>query len=163
MSLDREPIFDALFTRLAAIPGLRTASRKWRPLDNLTAAEFPALFLATGSQTPTNRRGLPTVWTIEATVYVYTANDDPAGPGVELNRIIREVEAALERSPEELAALERDPRVTDAMFLEIQNNPQGTTLGGLCSHAWIAGTIETDEGILMDKAAAAIPLEILTF
>lgn len=165
MAVDREAIFDALFTRISTIPGIRTASRKFLPLDQVEPSAQPALFLAKGGETPKQRRGLPTVWTLEATIYLYCRNDaDPkAGPSVQLNRLLREIEGALEMSPEEFAALERNPAIPDDQFREIQANPQGTTLGGLCSHCWIAGTIETDEGTLGDQAVAAIPIEIQTF
>lgn len=162
MALDREAPAAALFTKLAAIPGLRTASRKFQPLSQLQPSDLPALFLTSGPQSPKQRRGLPTVWTLGFTVFIYCENDAPEGPATELNRLIQEVEACLERSPEELKALEQDRRIPDALYQDIVENTQGTTLGGLCSHCWIAGTIETDEGILMNQAAAAIPIEALT-
>lgn len=163
MAIDREAIFDALFTRLATVEGIRTATRRFRPLDQVEPGEMPLLILTKGGETPKQRRGMPTMWALEATAYVYCRNDaDPAaGPSVQLNRLLQSIEAALERTPEELAALQVDPRIPDAAYQDIVENTQGTTLGGLCSHAWIAGTIETDEGTLGDQAAAAIPLEML--
>ena len=35
------------------------------------------------------------------------------------------------------------------------------TLGGLAEHAWIAGKIETDEGVLGGQTVAIVPVEIL--
>ena len=35
------------------------------------------------------------------------------------------------------------------------------TLGGLAAHAWTAGKIETDEGVLGGQAVAIVPVEIL--
>lgn len=163
MALDREPIFVRLFERLAAIPGLRTSDRKFRPLSEVPEIEQPALFLAMGPQTAKNRKGLPPIWTLQAVVYLYAKNEDPkAAPSTQLNALIKAVEECLELSAAELKALEQDPSISDAQFHEITANNYGTTLGGLCSHAYIAGTIETDEGILGDQAAAAIPIEIVT-
>ena len=35
------------------------------------------------------------------------------------------------------------------------------TLGGLVSHCWLAGKIETDEGALGGQAVAILPVEIV--
>lgn len=162
MAVDREEVFQRLFRRLAAVPGIRTSSRKFRSLDQVGPSECPALFLVKGAETPTQRRGLPPKWALGATAFIYVSNQEPEGPSAELNRLLQDLEAALEMTTEELQQLERDPNISNAQYLEIKANSYGTTLGGICSHAWIAGTIETDEGVLGNQAAAAIPIEVLT-
>jgi len=166
MALDREVLFDALFKRLSAVPGLRTAARKFKPLASIAVSDMPAMFMMKGGETCKPRRGLPPVWLLEADLLIYIQHQDgpnSPGPSTELNNIITGIEAALEMTPQELAAMDADPNIPDDAYREIKANSYGTTLGGLCSHCFISGTIQTDEGSLSDQAAAAIPIEILTF
>jgi hypothetical protein len=151
MALDREAIYAALFARLEALPGFVTVSRRWKHWDDVDRTQQPALFLTQGNETPTQERGMPPAWRLLPTIYIYARHDaDPqAIPGQTMNALIRAVEGALERQPNEV---------------EPFGGPEewGTTLGGLCSHCRISGTVETDEGLMGDQAVTIIPLEVLT-
>jgi hypothetical protein len=77
--------------------------------------------------------------TFDLYVYVNTGDNDYP-PSQIMNSIIDAIDSALAPS-----------------------GPNDTqTLGGLVSHCWIAGTIETDEGALGDQGVAIIPIEIIT-
>jgi hypothetical protein len=82
------------------------------------------------------------VWTLLVDLYVYAHASDPyVAPATVLNPLIDAVEAAL--AP--LAA----------------TGVQDLGVPGMVQHAYIAGKIETDEGVLRDQAVAIIPVEIL--
>lgn len=138
--MTREPIIAALFAKLSAISGVNLSGRVLRHYNELHPSDQPALFLAPRAQTATRKRGFPTVWTIDVSVYVYVkrAGNDTV-PDTQMNTILDAIEAAL----------------NPAGGVEVQ------TLGGLCDHAWIEGAIETDEGVLGDQAIAIIPIRIL--
>ncbi len=134
----REPIYSALFALLSGCAPFVTASRRLRHWSDVGPAEQPALFVVQKSETAERRAGLPTKWRASVDVYVYAhAPDETTAPATALNPLLDAIEAALA--------------------------PQGAvqTLGGLASHAWIAGKIETDEGVLGGQAVAILPVEIL--
>lgn len=141
MSL-REPIYAALFARLAALPGLASASRRLSHWSDVPAAAQPALFQVQKGETVTQRRGLPPrrQLAVELFLYARSGADPTVAPSQILNPLIDAIEAAL--APD-------DP--TDAV----------QTLGGLVAHAWIEGRIETDEGVLGDQAVAIVPVNLL--
>ena len=86
--------------------------------------------------------GAPTVWTLNVELYLYAHSSDPyRPPATILNPLVDAVEAAL----------------APAMTTGIQN----LGLPAMVQHAYIAGKIETDEGVLGDQAVAIIPVEIL--
>jgi hypothetical protein len=140
--MTRETIYAALFAKVSAISGLVTASRRLRHWSDVKSSEQPALFQIQKTEDPTQKRGLPTVWNLDADLYLYvhSGKDHSAIPSTQLNRFLDAIEAALAPT---------DP-VTNAQ-----------TLGGLVSHCWISGRIETDEGVLGDQAVAIIPVAIL--
>ncbi|HLJ52130.1 MAG TPA: hypothetical protein VKT24_02020 [Rhizomicrobium sp.] len=136
--MTREPIYAALFALLSAAAPFVTASRRLRHWSDVGPAEQPALFVVQKSETAERRAGLPAKWRASVDVYVYAhAPDDQAAPSTSLNPLLDAIEAAL------------------APVSAIQ------TLGGLVAHAWIAGKIETDEGVLGGQAVAIVPVEIL--
>lgn len=138
--MTREPIMAALFAKLSAINGVVLSSRILRHYNELRPADQPALFLSPRSQSVAQKRGLPPVWTIDVSVYVYVKRSgNDVVPDTQMNTILDAIEAAL----------------NPAGGVEVQ------TLGGLCDHAWIEGAIETDEGVLGDQAIAIIPIRIL--
>lgn len=157
MSLDREAIFSAIFTRLQAIPGLLTVSRKWKHFDDVPPEQQPALFLNTGPERCSHERGMPAKWTLQPTLHLYCRNDaDPlAAPGIQIHAILRNIEAAFDRTAAEAS-------IANGPFSDSGADSTGTTLGGLVNHAWIQGEIINDEGLLQGQALAIIPLEILT-
>lgn len=136
--MTREPIYSALFALLSAAASFATASRRLRHWSDVGPAEQPALFVVQKSETAERKAGLPPKWRASADVYVYAhAPDDDTAPSTVLNPLLDAIETALA--------------------------PQGAvqTLGGLAAHAWIAGKIETDEGVLGGQAVAIVPVEIL--
>src|SRR5690348_2001477 len=136
--MTREPIYSALFALLSAAASFATSSRRLRHWSDVGSAEQPALFVVQKSETAERKAGLPAKWRAAVDVYVYVhAPDDETAPSTVLNPLLDAIEAALA--------------------------PQGSvqTLGGLAAHAWIAGKIETDEGVLGGQAVAIVPVEIL--
>ena len=138
----REPIYAALFALLAPIPGLATASRRLQHWTDVPASAQPALFQVQKGETVAARHGLPPKHqlSVELFLYAQTGGDPTVAPAQILSPLIDAIEAALAPT---------DP--TDAV----------QTLGGLVSHAWIEGRIETDEGVLGDQAVAIIPVTLL--
>ena len=136
--MNREPIYSALFAEVAAAANFVTVSRRLRHWSDVGPAEQPALFQAQKGETAKRMRGLPPRWTLEVDLFVYAQSpDELTAPATVLNPLIDAIETALA--------------------------PQGAvqTLGGLASHAWIAGKIETDEGVLGGQAVAIVPIEIV--
>lgn len=165
MAVNREAIFAALFARLAGLadPALaggllfRYATRIYEGWDETAPSQKPALQLRKGPETPTPRRGLPSLWTLSAGVIVYATADDarevPAS--TQLNQLLTAIEGALERKP-------TDGPIAGAIF---PNNPDlvfGTTLGGLCYSCQIVPSVEVFEAGIDQDLLAIVPLEILT-
>ena len=138
--MNREAIYGVLFATVAGAASFVTASRRLRHWSDVAAAEQPALFMVQKSETALRRKGLPPRWTLAVDLFVYVhAPDDASPPAAALNPLIDAIEAALAPA---------NPTLTQS-------------LGGLVDSAWIAGKIETDEGVLGGQAVAIVPLEIL--
>jgi hypothetical protein len=138
--MNREPIYAALFSAAAAASPSVTASRRLRHWSDVAAAEQPALFMVQKSETAQRHKGLPPKWVLAVDLFLYAkAPDDLSPPAAVLNPLVDAVEGVL--APV-------NPTLTQ-------------TLGGLVEHAWIAGKIETDEGVLGGQAIAIVPVEIL--
>jgi hypothetical protein len=87
-------------------------------------------------------RGTPPIWKLYADLFIYAHSADPyLPPAAILNPLLDAIEAALAPSP--------------------ATGIQDLGLPAMVSHAYIAGRIETDEGVLGDQAIAVIPVEIL--
>ena len=154
MALDREALTLALFNRLvAALPALKFSSR--RPIGWEEVPEQPALILVKDSEGAVSVKGQPTVWALAFSAVIYTQNsDDPTeSPETQQNALLNAVEAALERTKGETA-------LAGAAFMDTPDDPR-TTLGGLCSHCWINGTVESDGGSMGRQGVLIIPIEIL--
>jgi hypothetical protein len=144
--MTREDIYAALFAIVqtaATAAGAKTCSRKLRHWDDVKASEQPAIFQVQRTESSNQKLKVPAIWTLNIDLYVYvnTSDDPRAAPSTLLNPIIDALEAVM--PPDE----------------EKAGGPQ--TLGGLVSHCWIAGTIETSEGVLGDQEVAIIPVEIV--
>jgi hypothetical protein len=136
----REPIYAALFALAAGAASFVTVSRRLRHWSDVGAAEQPALFMIQKSENAEERRPLPVKWRASVDLYLYAqAPDELTLPATVLNPLLDAVEAAL--APDPVGHVQ--------------------TLGGLASHCWIAGRIQTDEGVLGGQAVAIIPVEIL--
>jgi len=136
--MSRETAYGALYALLSQVP-VQTMSRKLRFLEELSAAELPALFMTVGRQHVEPRpRGLPPKRTLGSQIYLYAANPDPhVAAGIVLNGLIDAVEAVL--TP-----------VSGAQ-----------TLGGTVAHCWIEGAVEIFESPKGQRAAAIVPIHIL--
>lgn len=140
--MNREAIAAALFTLVKSLPGLVTTSRRLKHWSDVPAEEQPALFQTQGKEnvdTSAQKMGASNLHRLEFSVYIYVHNTDPTVTSASLlNPLLDALEAALSTTP-------------------------GTkqTLGGLVQHAFISGSIETDEGVLGDQAVAVIPIEVL--
>jgi hypothetical protein len=141
--ITREPIYAALWALAAGAAQFTTASRRLRHWSDVGAAEQPALFMSEkGGSAATKALGAPVVWTLRADFFVYAFSSDPyAAPAQILNPLLDALEAALAPSS-----------VTGIQNLGLPNMVQ---------HAYIAGKLETDEGVLGDQAVAVVPVEIL--
>ena len=141
--IQREPIYAALFALALRAAGFVTAERRLRHWSGVSPAEQPALFMSQKAETATVKTlGAPTVWTLLADLYLYVHSSDPyTAPATLLNPLVDAVEAAL------------GPVAATGI--------QDLGLPHMVSHAYIAGKVESDEGVLGDQAVAIIPVEIL--
>lgn len=141
MNITREPIYSALWAKVASIPGFVITSRRLAHWADIPKSEQPALFMAQAGEIANPERGLPTKWTLSVNFYIYvTADNDPySSPAPMLNVLLDAVESAL--APD------------DSGY---------QTLGGLVYDCKIAGKIETLEGVLGGQEVASVPIEILT-
>ena len=136
----REPIYAALFALVASAASFVTIGRRLRHWSDVGAAEQPALFMTQKSENAEERQRLPVKWRASVDLYLYAqAPDELTSPATVLNPLLDAVEAAL--APDPVGHVQ--------------------TLGGLVSHCWIAGRIQTDEGVLGGQAVAIVPIEIL--
>ena len=141
--ITREPIYAALFARVAGAADFVTAGRRLRHWSGMAPAEQPALFMTQKSEVASVKTlGAPAVWTLLVEFYLYANSSDPyLSPATVLNPLVDAVEAALA------------PAATTGL--------QDLGLPSMVQHAMIAGKIETEEGVLGDQAIAIIPVEIL--
>jgi hypothetical protein len=151
MMQSRESLYAAIFAKFAGLTfssGGKTAfgytSRRLYHWEDLEMADFPAMMQVQTREVVKQTRGLPPKWTLEMLLYIYVRTeaqqDDSVIPSQLLNPIMDAIDLALK--PDDLKA--------------------GTcTLGGLVSHAWISGPVETSEGNLGDLEVAVVPLDIV--
>jgi len=139
----REIAYSALFQTLETLvtsATFRVAQRRLRSLNDMNAAELPALFMGVGDQDVTARHGLPPRRRLGAEIFIYAANPDPAtAAGIQLNNLIDAVEAALAPAT---------PGLTQ-------------TLGGAVEHCWIEGVIAVYEAPKGQRAAALVPVHMM--
>ncbi len=139
----REAIYAALWALAAEAENFATASRRLRHWSDVGPAEQPALFMSErGGVAKVKALGAPVVWTLFADLYLYAHSADPyLPPAAILNPLLDAIEAALAPAP--------------------VSGIQDLGLPTMVQHAYIAGRIETDEGVLGDQAIAIVPIEIL--
>ena len=146
MSSSREAIASALFALLSTTTGAATASRRLKHWSEVNSVEMPALFLTQGTETfdeTFTKVGSMPRKTMNFTAYLY-AHSGGLGtsvPSTILNGMIDAIENALR------------PNLATG---------QKQTLGNLVVHCYIAGTVQTDEGVLGDTGVAVVPIEVLT-
>jgi hypothetical protein len=151
MAARRSEIYAALAARISAIPAVRTCAQRLKSFDDVQPSEQPAVFVVASDESAQYQgRGLPPIWTLRFKLYVYARidNADPLATGHDaLHDLITAIEEALRATAAENAA---------------NSTAWDTTLGGLCSHTRISGTVVKDEGALGEQAVAVIPIEVLT-
>jgi hypothetical protein len=139
----REAIYGALWSLAAGAASFASANRRLRHWTDLAPVEQPALFMSEkGGHAVTKALGAPIIWTLYADFYIYVQSSDPyLAPAMLLNPLLDALEAALAPCP-----------VTGT---------QNLGLPAMVQHTYIAGKVETDEGVLGDQAIAIVPVEIL--
>ena len=139
----REAIYTKLWELGASAARFASANRRLRHWADVPPPEQPALFMSEkGAQVVVKKLGAPIVWTLYADFYVYAHTSDPyLAPTTFLNPLLDALEAALSPSP--------------------TTGIQDLGLPQMVQHAYIAGKIQTDEGVLGDQAIAIVPVEIL--
>jgi hypothetical protein len=139
----REAIYGALWTLGSGAGSFASANRRLRHWSDVAPAEQPALFMSEkGAHAQIKALGAPVVWTLYADFYIYVHSSDPYGaPAMILNPLLDALENAL--APSAATGI------------------QNLGLPLMVQHAYIAGKIETDEGVLGDQAIAIVPVEIL--
>lgn len=139
----REEIYVALWELGTSAARFATANRRLRHWADVAPAEQPALFLSEkGGQAAVKKLGAPIVWTLYAEFYLYAHSSHPdLAPATILNPLLDALEAALAPSP--------------------TTGIQNLGLPQMVQHAYIAGKVQTAEGVLGDQAIAIVPVEIL--
>jgi len=137
--ITRETIYAALFSKLSAVAGFVTVSRRLKHWTDTPPAAQPALFVIQRREAVVTVPGLNPVYTLEVDAYLYAYSGDlTASPAQLLNPLL--------------------DAVTATLLPDAATNKQ--TLGGLVQHCWIEGNIETDEGVLGSQAVAIVPIRI---
>lgn len=140
-----EAIYAGLFTLLQTAAGFKIYDRLLRHWADVESGEQPALFMPHGNEVSHRTPGLPAVWTIDLTIWLYAQASDQRSPtSLILNPLIGAVRGLI--VPESFG---------------VGRQMQRQTLGGLVGDVWIEGKINTDEGFLGQQGVAQIPIHIL--
>lgn len=137
----REQCYGALWARLEALPEFRLHARRVQIFDDVPPEMQPSIMQTQTGEHISQVKGIPPTSVLEANIYVYhhCGGSDDALPAPSLNELTDVVEQALA------------PNVMGYQ-----------TLGGLVSHCWIEGQIQTFEGFkgMMDQSIIIIPVRI---
>lgn len=136
MSIVRETYYGTLADKLRSIPGVRTFSRRLQHVNDVPAAQQPAIFLAQTGQVPSYQQGRTIMWDLSADIYVYVRDPKGKEPGPIMNPLMDSI----------IAVFAPDNAMVNAC-----------TFGGLC-HKVELGQIATDEGTMGEQAIAIIPV-----
>ena len=155
MSAKRELLFSTLYSRVCEIPDFVYKSRLFKIYDDIAIESQPAIIMCKGQEEIITAKGMPPIWKLEGSLYIYCRNDfdTSISPSIQLNNLLQRVEEVFERKPNETASANAD--FQNALDFT-------TTLGGLCVSCSINGRIVTDEGTLGNQAVALVPFEITT-
>lgn len=154
MALDQEHLIATLYARLQEkLPDVEFWTRRFTGWEDLPVQ--PAAVLEKVDASAASEKGMPTRWTVtlDLSIFYKLSEDRDVPADLEANVWLQKVEAALERTPQEQA-------LANSVFMDMPDDPR-TTLGGLCSHCWINGTVDTDSGALGGQGVLVIPIEIL--
>jgi len=138
----REEIYAALFALVSASQAFVTTTRRIKEYSDVDRDTQPALLQIELGEKWNTRIGMPPVVTLSARLFLYCEENDPAAPvSTQMNALLDAVMAAL-----------APPVLPHAPFRQ--------TLGGLVSHAGIAGDVTIAEG-LSGQSEAIVSIEIL--
>lgn len=136
----REDIYSALFALVGGAAPFVTKTRRIKEYSDVDAATQPAILQVELGEKWDAPAGKPPIVTLNCRLYIYCESSDPGAPvSTQLNALLDAVMGALASS-------------------QWQNYRQ--TLGGLVSHARIAGDVTIAEG-LSGQSEALVPIEIL--
>lgn len=146
-SLDRDAILAALFERLKdrLAGSVKDFTRRLTSYHN--TPRQPALCLISERHNAVADGGAPPIWTMTAEVMLYletTEKDD--SPETQINALVAQVEAALERQPDESRPA-------------WGGDDNETSLGGLCSSCHVT-SVEVAQGVESGQAEALISILI---
>ena len=142
MMTNFEPVYAALFAKVASLSGVKSASRKMKHWSDVPAKQQPALFMIQSGETTAFVRGLPAKWTLKAELYLYVNPGE--GKSIIPSQVMNPLIGAIR-----------------AVFLPDNVAANTCTLGGLVSHCWISGEVEVYDGVLGEQAVAVVPIEVL--
>lgn len=146
-ALDRDAIMAALFQRLQdrMAGSVKDFTRRLTSYHNTPL--LPALVLLSARHNATTDPGMPPIWRMSAEVMIYLETlEADQSPETRLNALVNELEAALERQPDE-------PRTVWG------GDEHGTSLGGLVSSC-VVTSVELDQGVEGGQAEAVITIAI---
>lgn len=134
----REVIYQKFFRLVATCAPFNKISRRVEHWSDVAPADQPALFMAQRSEEAIQHPGMPAIFILRLDLYIYahTRTDPTKSPSVVTNPLLDAVCALF------------TPNVVTG---KVQ-------LGGLVEHAWIEGTIQSDEGVLGDQGVIIIPI-----
>lgn len=134
----REEVYQKFFRIIAGCAKFNTVGRRLKHWTDVGGADQPALFMAQRSEEAIQHPGMPTIFVLRVDLYIYahTKSDPTKSPSTVTNPLLDAVCAALA------------PNIVTG---KVQ-------LGGLVEHAWIEGTIQSDEGALGDQGVIIIPI-----
>ena len=75
MSVNRELLFSTLYDRLTAIPDFAFKSRLFKTYDDLAIDSQPAIIMCKGQEEITTSKGMPPIWKLDGSIYLYCRND----------------------------------------------------------------------------------------
>ena len=147
--MTRESIYAAVFAFWSGLtvggsPAFKTATRSAKVWENVAAEDQPALLQLQRSESVTKPRGLPAKWTLSLDLYLYVHTNQINDPATTASQLLNPLMDAIE------SALTIDDLSNDAC-----------TLGGLVSHCYIDGAVQTFEGNLGDEAVMIVPVTIV--
>lgn len=139
----RETVFQALFARLQAIPGVLTTSRRMTLPGQVAIGDMPRLMLWEQPEIARNQTSLPDKRVWEAWAVIVFSNDDSSIAGATIiNPMLEAIEAALG---------------VDDFARNV------CSLGGLVHYARIEGTVikETGDTDTTGLGGAVVPIKIM--
>jgi len=136
----RETIYAALFALVSNAAPFRTATRRIKEYADVAQATQPAILMVETGEKWDAPAGKPPIVTLTCRFFIYCESGDPTEPvSTQLNTLL-------------------DATMNALASTQWQNYRQ--TLGGLVSHARIAGDVTIAEG-LSGQSEAVVPVEIL--